>query len=138
MDLQLATNPLLPVEQMAVGGRYTVRGYRENLLVRDQAFVASLESRIPLIRNTPLADFLYLAPFVDYGRGWNKDLPTPPLKSISSTGLGLRWALTFISSPFNLQSQFEIYWGYPLRDVDIPENDLQDDGIHLQFLISIF
>ena len=36
-DAQLSNQPLLPLEQIAVGGRYTVRGYRENLLVRDQA-----------------------------------------------------------------------------------------------------
>ncbi|MBP1741047.1 MAG: putative Surface antigen, partial [Deltaproteobacteria bacterium] len=138
MDVQLATDSLLPVEQMAVGGRYTVRGYRENQLVRDQAVLASLESRIPLVKSFSLADYLDIAPFVDYGRAWNKDLPTPPTQSISSIGLGLRWGVTLVRSPVRVQSQFEIYWGYPLRDVDHPENNLQDDGIHLQFLLRIF
>jgi hemolysin activation/secretion protein len=58
MTLQLANKPLLPLEQIAVGGRYTVRGYPENTLVRDNGFIASLESRIPLIKNHLLADFL--------------------------------------------------------------------------------
>jgi len=138
MDVQLASESLLPVEQMAVGGRYTVRGYRENQLVRDQAVLASLESRIPLVKHFSLADYLDIAPFVDYGRAWNKDLPTPPIKSISSIGLGLRWGVTLVRSPVHLQSQFEIYWGYPLRDVDHPDNNLQDDGIHLQLLLRIF
>ena len=138
MDVQLATDSLLPVEQMAVGGRYTVRGYRENQLVRDQAVLASLESRIPLVKSFSLADYLDIAPFVDYGRAWNKDLPTPPIQSISSIGLGLRWGVTLVRSPVRVQSQFEIYWGYPLRDVDHPDNNLQDDGIHLQFLLRIF
>jgi len=100
--------------------------------------LASLESRIPLVKNFSLADYLDIAPFVDYGRAWNKDLPTPPIKSISSIGLGLRWGVTLVSSPVRLQSQFEIYWGYPLRDVDHPENNLQDNGIHLQLLLRIF
>ena len=138
MDVQLASDSLLPVEQMAVGGRYTVRGYRENQLVRDQAVLASLESRIPLVKSFSLADYLDIAPFVDYGRAWNKDLPTPPIQSISSIGLGLRWGVTLVRSPVRVQSQFEIYWGYPLRDVDHPENNLQDDGIHFQFLLRIF
>ena len=138
MDVQLATDSLLPVEQMAVGGRYTVRGYRENQLVRDQAVLASLESRIPLVKSFSLADYLDVAPFVDYGKAWNKDLPTPPIQSISSIGLGLRWGATLVRSPVRVQSQFEIYWGYPLRDVDHPENNLQDDGIHLQLLLRIF
>ena len=29
MDLQLTNSPLFPLEQVALGGRYTVRGYRE-------------------------------------------------------------------------------------------------------------
>jgi hemolysin activation/secretion protein len=137
MDVQLTSDSLLPVEQMAVGGRYTVRGYRENQLVRDQALLASLESRIPLVKSFSLADYLDIAPFIDYGRAWNKDLPTPSTKSISSIGLGLRWGVTLAGSHVRLQPQFEIYWGYPLRAVDHPENNLQDDGIHLQLLLRI-
>ena len=30
VDLQLANDRLFPLEQFAVGGRYSVRGYREN------------------------------------------------------------------------------------------------------------
>jgi hemolysin activation/secretion protein len=138
VDAQFTDDSLLPVEQMAVGGRYTVRGYRENQLVRDQALLASLESRIPLVESSFFADYLNLAPFLDYGRAWNKDLPTPPIKSISSVGLGLRWGMTLVRSPVRLQSQFEIYWGYPLRDVDHAGNNLQDDGIHLQLLMRVF
>jgi hemolysin activation/secretion protein len=137
MDVQLTDDSLLPVEQMAVGGRYTVRGYRENQLVRDQALLASLESRIPLVKSFSLADYLDIVPFIDYGRAWNKNLPTPPIKSISSIGLGLRWGVTLASPPVRLQPQFEIYWGYPLRDVEHSANNLQDDGIHLQFLLRI-
>ncbi|MGD9973800.1 MAG: ShlB/FhaC/HecB family hemolysin secretion/activation protein, partial [Desulfatirhabdiaceae bacterium] len=33
-DVQLSNEPLLSLEQMAVGGRYSVRGYRENQMVR--------------------------------------------------------------------------------------------------------
>ena len=138
IEVQLADDSLLPVEQMAVGGRYTVRGYRENQLVRDQALLASLETRIPLVKDALLADYLDIAPFLDYGRGWNKDLPTPPLQSISSIGLGLRWGITLMRTPVRLQSQFEIYWGYPLREVDDPGHTLQDHGIHLQLLLRIY
>jgi hemolysin activation/secretion protein len=35
-DLQLAKDPLLPLEQFTVGGASTVRGYRENQLVKDK------------------------------------------------------------------------------------------------------
>ena len=137
-DLQLCNEPLLPLEQIAVGGRYSVRGYRENQMVRDEGLIASLESRIPLIRNKPWAEYLQLAPFLDFGKAWNRGVPTPSPRSISSVGLGLRWACTLMKSPFTLRPRLEIYWGFPLRDVDTPENDLQDDGIHFQFVLAGF
>ncbi|MCI0407000.1 MAG: ShlB/FhaC/HecB family hemolysin secretion/activation protein [Acidobacteria bacterium] len=135
-DLQLAADRLLALEQIAVGGRYTVRGYRENTLVRDNAFLASLEARLPLVRNARWADFLELAPFVDYGRAWNTDLPTPDPKDISSVGVGLRWGLT-ISSPVPLRTYFEVYWGHPFRDVRT-SGDLQDEGFHFQFIFGAY
>jgi len=49
--LQIADDRLFPLEQFAVGGRYSVRGYRENTLVRDNAFLYSLEVRLPLLRS---------------------------------------------------------------------------------------
>ncbi|MEK7272735.1 MAG: ShlB/FhaC/HecB family hemolysin secretion/activation protein, partial [Nitrospirota bacterium] len=41
MSLQLANDRLFPLEQVPVGGRFSVRGYRENTLIRDNAFLAS-------------------------------------------------------------------------------------------------
>ncbi len=137
MDLQLASQSLLAVEQIVVGGRYSVRGYREDTLVRDNGFISSLELRIPLIRNRSYADYLEFAPFVDFGTAWNTDLPTPGPKSIGSVGPGLRWGATF-RSPFLWKPQFEFYWGIPLKKVHTPGGNLQDDGIHLQFLIAAF
>ena len=138
-DVQLTNDSLLPVEQIAVGGRYSVRGYRENQLVRDQGILSSLEARIPLVQNVWWADYLQVAPFVDYGRGWNEDLETPPVKSISSVGLGLRWAATWKTRTRTIKPQFELYWGIPLKNVDTPDYyDLQDDGIHLQLVIAGF
>jgi hemolysin activation/secretion protein len=138
IDLQVANKSLLPLEQISVGGRYSVRGYRENTLVRDNAFIGSLESRIPVIRNHFLADFLEFCQFVDFGSAWNRDFPTPKPRDIGSVGLGLRWGATF-KYPILLRPQFEIYWGIPLRHVDTPGNwNLQDSGIHFRFLIAAF
>lgn len=138
-DLQLANDPLLPLEQMAVGGRYSVRGYRENHFVRDQGFVASLELRIPLVRRVAWADYLQLAPFVDLGASRNRESPSPPPNTIYSAGLGLRWAMTIAKGSFEIKPQFELYWGVPLRDVDTGQrDDLQDKGIHFQFVVAGF
>jgi hemolysin activation/secretion protein len=64
-----------------------------------------------------------IAPFTDFGYGWNKTGETFGPDSIHSVGLGLRWQ----PSP-NLQAQ--IYYGHALRDADNPERGgLQDNGI---------
>ena len=120
-----------------MGGRYTVRGYRWNQLVRDNAVIASLETRIPLVRNKSWADFLQLVPFADYGRAWNADLPTPDPKAIYSVGVGLRWAVS-LRSPIRWRPQFEVFYGYPLKDVDTVGGDLQDKGWYFQFDIAAF
>ena len=137
MDLQLASDPLLPLEQIAVGGRFTVRGYRENTLVRDNAFIGSLEASIPVISNQWWADMVQLVPFTDFGTAWNTTVPTPSPRTLASIGMGLRWQVT-IPRPILLTPQFEIYWGLPLRHVPTPGGNLQDMGVHLQFAIAAF
>lgn len=152
-DVQLTPDPLLTLEQVGVGGRFTVRGYRENTLVRDNAFLASVEARVPLVRNTRFADYVELAPFYDYGRAWNSLGETPDPVDISSAGMGLRWAVTIPAGPLFVKPQFEIYFGYRLRNIRIPghadrfqdvivERDRNGQkgkaGIHFQFLLSVF
>jgi hemolysin activation/secretion protein len=153
-DVQLTPDPLLLLEQVGVGGRYSVRGYRENFLVRDNAFLASAEIRVPVVRNVAVADYLELAPFYDYGRGWNAlgDAPRS-INSIDSVGMGLRWALTIPAGPVSVKPQFEIYFGWRLRPVRIVgepdkfqdvivERDWKGEkgkaGLHFQFLLSVF
>lgn len=136
-DLQKSSDALLPVEQMSIGGRYSVRGYRENLLVRDEAFIASLEARLPLLQNERWADYLQICPFLDYGNGSNNATDTSgPRGDISSIGIGFRWAAALLKAPFELKAETELYWGHQLRTIQGPNNDLQDNGIHFQLGIS--
>jgi hemolysin activation/secretion protein len=137
--LQFSDDPLVSLEQATVGGRYTVRGYPENFFVRDNAVVASLESRISLIRDKPWADYIQVVPFFDWGWAKNTDFPTPSgPRNIYSIGIGLRWAATFFPS-LGLRPQFEIYYGYKFRDIDIDiENNMQDRGISFQFSVAAF
>jgi hemolysin activation/secretion protein len=136
-QIQASDNPLMTLEQVAIGGRYSVRGYRENTLLTDEAFLSSFEVRVPLIRNARWADFVEWAPFVDFGKGWNKKSPAPDPRDISSVGVGIRWGLTF-EGRVPLRPQFELYWGHRLRKVDRQGNTLQDNGIHLQFVLGVF
>jgi len=83
-------------------------------------------------------EYVELAPFFDFGRGWNRKLPTPDPKDLSSVGIGLRWALTY---PWfvPLRPQFEVYWGHRLRNIEQPKKKvLQDHGIHMQFVLGVF
>jgi hemolysin activation/secretion protein len=154
-DLQLTPDSLLTLEQIAAGGRFSVRGYRENTVVRDNAFLASVEMRLPLVRDRRWAEYLEVAPFYDYGRAWYAVLETPDPPDLSSVGLGLRWAVTIPLGGVSLRPQAEIYFGYRLRDVRILPNEdpdwLQDvlvthdsrgrraqGGIHFQFTVAVF
>jgi hemolysin activation/secretion protein len=131
LDLQLSNNRLFPLEQIPVGGRFSVRGYRENTLVRDNGFLASLESRIPLLKFASGEDMLQFAQFVDLGRAWLSRTSTPAPETLASVGLGMRWKVL----PRD-RARFELYWGVPLNHVPHPAGNLQDHGIHLQVVVQ--
>jgi len=131
VDLQLSNNRLFPLEQIPVGGRYSVRGYRENTLIRDNAFLASLESRIPLLRFASGEEMVQFAQFVDMGHAWISRGNTPDPQTLASVGLGLRWNVL----PRE-RARFEVYWGVPLNHVPHPSGNLQDYGIHLQVIVQ--
>lgn len=133
MSLQLANDRLFPLEQIPVGGRFSVRGYRENTLIRDNGFVFSLESRFPLIRYATGEPLLQFAQFVDVGRAWQAKGKTPDPQTLASVGLGLRWSVL----PRE-RARFELYWGVPLNHVPHPSGNLQDYGIHLQAVVQAF
>ena len=132
MSLQLANDRLFPLEQIPVGGRFSVRGYRENTLIRDNAFLASIESRFPLISYVTGEPLLQFAQFVDLGRAWTAKGVTPDPQTLASVGLGLRWSIL----PRD-RARFELYWGLPLNHVPHPPGNLQDHGIHLQLVVQV-
>jgi len=129
-DLQLSNRPLFSLEQFPLGGHQSVRGYRENELVRDNGFASSLELRIPLWSNAAETSSLQLAPFVDLGRSWNTQRGEPSPRTLASVGVGLRAA-------FTRHLRGEIYWGHPMHDVPEPaDDDLQDDGVQFSLVAS--
>ncbi|UVT17287.1 MAG: ShlB/FhaC/HecB family hemolysin secretion/activation protein [Nitrospira sp.] len=131
LDIQLSNNRLFPLEQIPMGGRFSVRGYRENTLVRDNGFIASLESRIPLLKFASGEDMVQFAQFVDVGRAWISRDSTPSPETLASVGLGVRWN----ALPRD-RARFELYWGVPLNHVPHPSGNLQDHGIHLQVVVQ--
>jgi len=138
LDMQLTTAPLLPLEQIGVGGRFSVRGYRENTLVRDNGLIGSLEVRLPLVRQTRWAEVVQVIPFVDAGWGWNQRIATPVPRALASLGLGVRWIKTWSLAMVPLRTQVEVFWGYRILARDTLGNDLQDKGLHLQAVVAAF
>jgi len=141
MDLQLTNSPLFPLEQVSLGGRYTVRGYREVTILRDNSFIASVEPRFPLLRWANGQPMVQFAPFVDVAHGWNLGDNRPSViapftnfpSTLASVGAGLRWNIL----P-NDKASFEVYWGQKLHHVPRISNTIQDHGVHLGIVVNLF
>ncbi|MBW4478792.1 MAG: ShlB/FhaC/HecB family hemolysin secretion/activation protein [Tolypothrix brevis GSE-NOS-MK-07-07A] len=127
-DAQLSDRPLVPLEQFGLGGQRTVRGYRQDLLLVDKAFLASIELRYPILRVPQVGGVLQITPFVDFGTGsggTSTEVANAP-NSLASTGLGLLWQSDRINARFD--------WGIPLVSVDSRRNSLQEDGLHFSIV----
>jgi hemolysin activation/secretion protein len=126
-DVQVSDRPLFSLEQFAIGGHATVRGYRENRVVRDNGAIGSIELRAPL----PLPSWgdwkptFELAPFFDIGHSWNSERPEFGPQTLMSAGIGGRFGL--------LEGlDLNIYWARDLQSVpDVGNDDPQDDGVHV-------
>lgn len=141
LDLQFTNSPLFSLEQVALGGRYTVRGYREVTILRDNSVIASVEPRFPLLRWANGEPMVQFALFMDVAHGWNLGDNRPAVtasitgfpNTLASAGAGLRWNIL----P-NDKALFEIYWGQQLNHVPSARDTLQDHGIHLGIVMNLF
>lgn len=122
---QLASEALLPLEQFALGGVHSVRGYRENELVRDQGYLLSLEYHYPLFQydqDTLIPGNWKLIPFMDYGTAWNTGERG---RSLHGIGVGLNWTLPRIRA--------ELVYAHSLIAAGAkPEYDLQDASLYFR------
>jgi hemolysin activation/secretion protein len=133
-DVQYSDDKLMTLERFALGGRYSVRGYRENELVRDKGYVLSAELRYPLLKDEGEKNFLgqlTVFPFMDYGAGQNRG-DSAHLNYLYSTGIGLEW------QPLK-QINTEIIYARALKTTT-PKADynLQDSGLEWRVNISAF
>lgn len=121
-SMQFSRDRLVPLERFAIGGVATVRGYRENQVVRDQGYTATFEFRYPLWERTASRHQLTVVPFLDYGEAWNKH---EPREQLASAGVGLEYRFYGFAA--------ELYYGKRLREPEVKTSgDLQDKGIHVQ------
>ncbi|MGK7953172.1 MAG: ShlB/FhaC/HecB family hemolysin secretion/activation protein [Xenococcaceae cyanobacterium] len=138
-DLQLADRSLVSVEQFSLGGVYSVRGYRQDILLGDNGWFNSAEIRTTIVRIPAWETSLQIAPFLDIGKVWNTDkfgdtdnvdldLDT---NTLVSTGIGLRLQ---VSDRFAAR----LDWGIPLVDLETNGDTLQEDGVYFSLELQAF
>jgi hemolysin activation/secretion protein len=130
-DVQLADRPLVPLEQIGIGGIGTVRGYRQDEFLTDNGVTASAEVRLPIARVPEVDGLLQLIPFIDFGVGWNADGNTPTPNTLLSTGLGLNWQMY---DSINARLDY----GIPLIEANSDGNTLQEEGLSFSFSYELF
>ncbi|NQE38011.1 ShlB/FhaC/HecB family hemolysin secretion/activation protein [Microcoleus asticus] len=130
-DIQLADRPLLSLEQIGIGGVQSVRGYRQDLLLTDSGAIASAEVRIPVWRVPEVQGLLQVAPFIDFGLGWNhsEEKANPDSDKLLGAGLGLVWQM-------GDQLNVRLDYGIPLINARSGDRTLQEKGIY--FRINYF
>ena len=125
--MQLTNDPLLAMYKLPVGGRHSVRGYRESQLVRDQGLAASIEYQFPALVDASgqRRGKLDLAVFADYGVSLDENelLTASRREHLASVGAGLLW------DPLP-GLHLELYRGIELAEQGNPRESLQDRGIH--------
>ena len=127
---QFSNDPLPPPAQARVGGRYTVRGYRENFLVRDNGFYGGIDYQLPLLQHDEAGGWsLWAVPFVDAGIGWND--ATSLTESLVSVGVGVR-------ATYDDWFRGELFYGVPLKNKGRASGNIQDDGIHFRMSFARF
>ncbi|MES2355549.1 MAG: ShlB/FhaC/HecB family hemolysin secretion/activation protein [Pseudomonadota bacterium] len=126
--IQQTSNRLVSLERMAIGGVSTVRGYRENEILRDKGYAASLELHYPLSGRKAANRFLEAVVFYDDGAARNQN--EAPVH-LNSAGVGITGQYKHLSG--------ELYIATPLKKLPSKGNgDLQDHGIHFQIRYDIF
>ncbi len=129
-DVQLATDSLLSSEQFGLGGQQTVRGYRQDALLRDSGAFASVEARFPIVRFGD-DSIVQITPFLEAGTAWNVDGSQSDDNVLIGTGFGLLWE-------HNEDLLARLDWGIPLMDIDSTSDSLQDSGIYFSLRYNLF
>jgi hemolysin activation/secretion protein len=131
VNAQLSDRPLLALEQFSIGGMQSVRGYRENQLLRDDGVFASAEVRVPVWLAKDKTPIVSVAPFFDFGDGWDSDSADKDYQAIYSVGVGLLVNAT-------KHAQIAIYWGHPFVNFHEEKTSLQDYGFHFTVSVNAF
>jgi len=117
---QLATDELLAIERIAMGGPESVRGFRTNERVTDSAVYANFDLQFPV------GDTLVVGPFLDVGTAWNASTEVTSPQTLVAIGASASWR------PVS-DALLRLDVGVPLVDTDNGDS-LQEAGV--TFLIE--
>lgn len=123
----MADRDLVPVEQFSGGGPTTVRGYRQDVLLGNNGFLAGAELGIP-VASGGLGAFAII-PFFDVGTVWGRTSQFAlDTSTLASVGLGLQYE-------FGDRLRARLDYGIPLINIDSSKNTWQEQGVSfsLQF-----
>jgi hemolysin activation/secretion protein len=137
LTTQLSPDSLLPLEQFTLGGVGTVRGYRQNQEVGDNAVVGTIEIYVPLAGDYPSgtrsdrlsSNKLNLIPFFDGGTVWDNN--SDEAEALASLGVGLDWQFQDFLS-------LRVDWGVPLINTSDRGDSLQDNGFSFSIQLQPF
>lgn len=128
MDLFFTNDELLSSEKSAIGGAYSVRGYRDSVLVEERTLTGSLEYRGQINPGLSQTHQWEWAVFADAGVVDSTDTPTPTPSSIASAGVGLLYH-------YQEHVDASVYLAKPSRDIDQSDEELVDRGVHLEMVL---
>ncbi len=112
MSGQWANEPLLNLEEFALGGNASVRGYREGELYGDTGWLGQMELRSPVYwRGVNRRIGTQVTAFMDYGEGYKLDSATVP--GIRDALWGAGFGINFNLGP-HVESHILVAW--PLMD----------------------
>lgn len=122
MDFQVSNASLYGIQQFSLGGHHSVRGYRENLILRDNGLSGSVELRLPVLLSAGTS--VSLAAFADGGTAWQSAQFDKGTSELASIGTG-------IVASVHRNTHVSAYWGKALHDVSHSGlSNMQDQGIH--------
>ena len=130
---QYANGILYSGERLAAGGEYTVRGYRETLVLADTGAIGSVEMARPFSiggnrRDARGVDWgaFSVSVFADGAAMHNRLDPQPVPRTLASVGASLAWIPSDAITA-------RITYGKALKDAHYAgSRDLQDDGIEFR------
>jgi hemolysin activation/secretion protein len=131
-DVQLATTTLLPLEQMTLGGTFSIRGYRQDAVFRDNGIAISADLQIPIYNSNEGENILQLIPFIDIGTAWKtSQTNTANSTTLAGIGLGLQWEMGE-----NFKARLD--YGIPLFEINSTDRTLQEKGLYFSMEYNPF